>query len=94
MLSPPKSQTNALRAQVLQRVRPDLPEFNADKNAMREYRIYEEEFWWRDHFLWLKEKGYLLRPRYDPEWVASWKTSGKDWRRSEDAQAGDVCNLA
>lgn len=30
-----------------------------------------EEFW-RDHYDWLKDRGYLLRPRYNPGWVASW----------------------
>ncbi|KAF9072415.1 hypothetical protein BDP27DRAFT_1320408, partial [Rhodocollybia butyracea] len=30
-----------------------------------------EEFW-RDHYDWRKDQGYLLRPRYRPSWVASW----------------------
>lgn len=81
---------NELKRLVNARVRPDLPEFNVDKNAMREYRLYEEEFFWRDHYIWLKEKGYLLRPRYMPDWVASWKNSDQNWRRCEDGQAGDV----
>ncbi|KAJ7186164.1 kinase-like domain-containing protein [Mycena filopes] len=32
------------------------------------------EFYWRDHQVWLEERGYLLRPRFRPAWVASWKT--------------------
>ena len=36
------------------------------------------EDWWRDHYDWLKESGYLLRQRYHPDWVPSWK--GKDHR--------------
>lgn len=33
-----------------------------------------EEFW-RDHQVWLAEKGYMLRPRYMPDWVPSWSSS-------------------
>ncbi|KAJ3826605.1 hypothetical protein EV361DRAFT_585149 [Lentinula raphanica] len=34
--------------------------------------VYNEELWlneifWRDHYDWLKSKGYLLRPRYHPD---------------------------
>ncbi|KAJ7658019.1 kinase-like domain-containing protein [Mycena rosella] len=34
-----------------------------------------EEFW-RDHYSWLKDCGYLLRPRYSPGWSAPWLTDG------------------
>ncbi|KAH8091415.1 kinase-like domain-containing protein [Cristinia sonorae] len=30
------------------------------------------EAFWRDHALWLKERGYQLRPRFQPGWVPSW----------------------
>jgi hypothetical protein len=33
----------------------------------------EHELWWRDHQKWLQECGYMLRPRYRPGWVPSWK---------------------
>ncbi|TFK39427.1 kinase-like domain-containing protein [Crucibulum laeve] len=39
---------------------------------MKEGRLYPRETFWRDHQPWLKENGYLLRPRYQPDWVASW----------------------
>lgn len=29
------------------------------------------EIFWRDHQEWLQEKGYMLRPRYHPDWVSS-----------------------
>ncbi|KAJ6516594.1 hypothetical protein C8R47DRAFT_1172841 [Mycena vitilis] len=29
--------------------------------------------YWRDHHDWLKESGYLLRPRYRPGWIPSWQ---------------------
>ena len=51
------------------------------------------EVWWRDRYKQLNNYGYLLRPRYSPQWVPSWKTSNKDWRHCEDAKRLGVCNL-
>ncbi|KAJ7267689.1 kinase-like domain-containing protein [Mycena haematopus] len=31
-----------------------------------------EEAYWHDHHDWLKESGYVLRPRFRPGWVPSW----------------------
>ncbi|KAJ7144698.1 kinase-like domain-containing protein [Mycena filopes] len=31
------------------------------------------EHYWRDHQVWLEECGYMLRPRFRSDWVASWK---------------------
>jgi serine/threonine protein kinase len=31
------------------------------------------EVWWKEQYTWLLERGYQLRPRYDPAWVPSWK---------------------
>lgn len=61
-----------------------------DDNAMAEYRLMSYELFWRDHFLWLKDKGYLLRPRYHPDWVASWKGAKKSYLQCEDGQIFDV----
>ncbi|KAG2361538.1 hypothetical protein BDR07DRAFT_1610104 [Suillus spraguei] len=33
------------------------------------------EVWWCQQYQWLKAHGYLLRPRYAPEWVPSWESS-------------------
>lgn len=44
------------------------------------------EVWWRDRYEQLKNHGYLLRPRYSPQWVPSWKTSRRDWMDSEDGK--------
>jgi len=44
------------------------------------------ESWWRDHYQWLKEAGYLLRPRFDPAWIPSWFGTKKDWLDCEDAK--------
>ncbi|KAF8885559.1 kinase-like domain-containing protein [Gymnopilus junonius] len=47
--------------------------------------LTEGEVFWRDNYEWLKEKGYQLRSRYAPDWIPSWKTSGKPRYRSEDS---------
>jgi hypothetical protein len=44
------------------------------------------EPWWVDHYLWLKDCGYLLRPRYAPDWVPSWQGTNKDEEDFEDAR--------
>lgn len=44
------------------------------------------EVWWRDRYKELSNRGYLLRPRYSPQWVPSWRTSNKDWTGSEDGK--------
>ncbi|TDL15666.1 hypothetical protein BD410DRAFT_796205 [Rickenella mellea] len=31
------------------------------------------EIFWQDHQKWLESVGYMLRPRYRPGWVPSWK---------------------
>ncbi|KAF9544086.1 hypothetical protein CPC08DRAFT_716571 [Agrocybe pediades] len=46
--------------------------------------LMRAEYIWRDHYDWLLENGYQLRPRYAPGWVPSWKASGKSRLRSED----------
>lgn len=35
--------------------------------------LYKEEIFWRDRYYFFKKKGYILRPRYHPEWQASWR---------------------
>jgi hypothetical protein len=58
---------------------------------MKEGRLHEGEIFWRDHQPWLKECGYLLRPRYQPDWVASWKKDkDKFWGDCEDAKTWNV----
>ena len=50
-------------------------------------KLHDGEVFWRDHQPWLKEKGYILRSRYQPDWVASWlRSSGsqKPYRECED----------
>ncbi|THH15510.1 hypothetical protein EUX98_g9455 [Antrodiella citrinella] len=34
--------------------------------------LHPSEILWRDRYVYLKENGYLLRPRYKPDWKPSW----------------------
>lgn len=78
----------------------DFPELNAlrallphaaqDKEAFKDYSLFSGEYFWRDHYLWLEEKGYALRARYHPKWVASWKGTNKSHTRCEDGQVPSV----
>ena len=45
------------------------------------------EFFRRDHQQWLQEQGYMLRPRYHPDWKPSWAGTNKD---SDDCEDGQV----
>ncbi|KAG9309316.1 hypothetical protein JVU11DRAFT_10804 [Chiua virens] len=44
------------------------------------------ETWWRDRYQRLKTAGYLLRPRYSPEWIPSWTASNKGSEECEDGK--------
>lgn len=39
--------------------------------------LRETETFWRDHQPWLQSKGYMLRPRYMPDWKPSWEGTNK-----------------
>ena len=51
------------------------------------------EVWWRDRYQQLSNHGYLLRPRYSPQWAPSWKTSNRDRADSEDSKRLNVRNV-
>jgi hypothetical protein len=50
-----------------------------------------KEVYWRDHYQWLLECGYRLRPRYDPAWIPSWIKSGRLPALCEDWHGLLVC---
>lgn len=52
--------------------------------------LSEHEIWWRQQYEWLKAQGYLLRPRYAPEWVPSWEGSK---RHAADCEDGRVLHF-
>ncbi|KAF8836449.1 hypothetical protein BDN67DRAFT_936726 [Paxillus ammoniavirescens] len=47
-------------------------------------QLSEPEIWWREHYQWLNDNGYLLRPRYAPDWTPSWQGTKEDWSLCED----------
>ncbi|KAJ6625267.1 kinase-like domain-containing protein [Mycena sp. CBHHK59/15] len=53
--------------------RAKFPQLHKDEHSTSEFRLGEFELFWRNHYSWLKDCGYLLRPRYSPDWIASWK---------------------
>ncbi|KAI9512192.1 kinase-like domain-containing protein [Russula earlei] len=48
--------------------------------------LFPSELWWRDHYHDIESQGYVLRPRYHPNWEPSWRKSGKDFFKAEDGQ--------
>jgi len=49
--------------------------------------LHGGERYWRDRQQWLASCGYMLRPRYRPDWVPSWGTDDLRWWLYEDAIA-------
>ncbi|KAG0695181.1 hypothetical protein DFH29DRAFT_282804 [Suillus ampliporus] len=46
--------------------------------------LRQPEVWWSKHYKWLENCGYLLRPRYHPDWIPSWQGTSKDMYACED----------
>ncbi|KAF5366350.1 hypothetical protein D9757_011468 [Collybiopsis confluens] len=66
---------------------PPLPIPELTEQELTHEVLLDSEVFWGNHYDWLKERGYLLRPRYRPGWVSSWVGSNK-WRGGcEDFQA-------
>ena len=82
------SQEEAERQKSL-RVQRELAAFGTTERRPPEMRD-NREAWWSDRFDWLKDRGYLLRARYSPTWVPSWKNSTKVWFEHEDSRNLDV----
>ncbi|OBZ71812.1 hypothetical protein A0H81_08237 [Grifola frondosa] len=43
------------------------------------------ELRWRDRQQFLESQGYMLRPRYHPDWSPSWRRTGVKIREAEDS---------
>ncbi|KAJ3856534.1 hypothetical protein EV368DRAFT_32205 [Lentinula lateritia] len=67
----------------------EFPDESPDNEELWEFEIF-----WRDHYDWLKNRGYLLRPRYRPGWVASWIGTTKEAFRCEDNQVQPLVSLS
>jgi len=48
------------------------------------------EIWWRDHQVWLQERGYMLRKRYRPGWIPSWRETDDYSGLYEDGQMAQL----
>ncbi|KAG5349874.1 hypothetical protein E4T56_gene8386 [Termitomyces sp. T112] len=56
--------------------------------GLQEYdptKLSSGEIFWRDHYNFLKDRGYTLRKRYDPDWIPSWINTSKQRLDCEDA---------
>jgi len=69
--SPPKSSTA-------------LDAFLDGPDTIATGKLTGTETFWRDHYQFLKDHGYTLRRRYQPDWVASWLNTSKTWYNCED----------
>jgi hypothetical protein len=50
-----------------------MAEFKAEFDQhMKTGALLPAERFWRDHQPWLEERGYMLRPRFHPNWKPSW----------------------
>jgi hypothetical protein len=58
-----------------------------DDNWKKDGKLYPSEKFWVDNQPWLKDRGYTLRARYQPDWVASWSkpNANTTWFNAEDA---------
>ncbi|KAG9313014.1 hypothetical protein JVU11DRAFT_6453 [Chiua virens] len=72
-------QHKALRAQL------EVEAFG-DVSTPREGRLSAPEVWWSQHFNWLRDRGYLLRQRYSPDWSPSWLGTKKNILACEDGR--------
>ena len=61
-----------------------------DMPTSEDGELSEPEQWWSQHYDWLKESGYLLRPRYAPDWTPSWHGTNKSWVFCEDGYVAPV----
>lgn len=59
-----------------QRIDESLGRTLASRYAIECSRLQDHEVVWRDRYAFLQERGYLLRPRYNPKWIPSWTREG------------------
>ncbi|KAI0669476.1 kinase-like domain-containing protein [Trametes maxima] len=49
------------------------------------YNLLPKEVFWQARYHYLKDHGYLLRPRYDPAWKPSWVGTNRNPKFCEDS---------
>jgi hypothetical protein len=73
-----------------------IEEFRRDLNLPKDYMpdpgvLHKGEAFWRDRQPWLRERGYELRARYQPDWKPSWQVNGLRPKDCEDGLQNKVC---
>lgn len=51
---------------------PEQAERYAKYTEQGNWNLLSYEVFWRERFDFLKDRGYILRPRFKPEWTPSW----------------------
>ncbi|KAF8834107.1 hypothetical protein BDN67DRAFT_1016853 [Paxillus ammoniavirescens] len=52
-------------------------------------QLGESRVWWSQRYQWLKDNGYLLRPRYASNWPPSWQGTKSNWATCEESLPPD-----
>jgi hypothetical protein len=86
-----KAEIKAEEAAALERRRAqkEIAAFGEEREG-RPGALSADEIWWRRQYEWLKVRGYLLRPRYAPDWIPSWEGSK---RHALDCEDGRVLHV-
>lgn len=69
---------------------PDGVQAYAELTERGTYSLLPAETEWKDRYLALESRGYLLRPRYHPDWSPSWTGTNLDPTYCEDSVVIDV----
>ncbi|KAI0351964.1 kinase-like protein [Trametes cingulata] len=64
---------------------PESVEQYAKSTRLGHYGLLPSEVFWRERYRYLEEAGYLLRPRYAPNWEPSWMGTNLDPTYCEDS---------
>ncbi len=64
---------------------PETVEYYATSTRMGRYSLLPSEVFWSERYRYLEKSGYVLRPRYAPNWKPSWSGTNLDPMYCEDA---------
>ncbi|KAI0077828.1 hypothetical protein K474DRAFT_1674582 [Panus rudis PR-1116 ss-1] len=64
---------------------PERAAIYAQRTENGDYDLRPWELPWRDRAIYLRERGYILRPRYQPGWTPSWRNTNRDPDFCEDS---------
>ncbi|KAK7691433.1 hypothetical protein QCA50_004832 [Cerrena zonata] len=68
---------------------PDEVERYRQQTEEGRWDLLSYEVFWRERYDYLKNKGYLLRPRFQPGWIPSWLGTNRDPSFCEDS----ICSM-